>query len=233
MNTRLLIPCLLALPAVAACDGWNHVETGAYGQIEFTPDACGRSTCDLADALAVGGQALVSFDAVDDAFAVDDLVLISSNPGVVDVFLQPDGFDPTYRFIARRPGRASLLVIDRHGYEVDYTTVDVNVAARLAVRHQSGEARGPFASADDIDERWVVPVGQRAAFEIIAVDRYGEQLMGELRYQVEIDQPLFDAMAPDAALDAGSLRFSAPAGAHTVDFTAPDGSCLRVGFVGE
>ena len=62
LSFALLVPLL----GLAACEGWNYVETGERGKLSFTPDECGRASgCDLDDAFAIGGSALVRLDAVD------------------------------------------------------------------------------------------------------------------------------------------------------------------------
>lgn len=226
--TSLASLSLLAL-TTAACEGWNHVETGERGLLEFTPSDCGRENCDLDVPLAIGGATEVRVEAVDD-HELGDLTLISSDPYVVDVFLVEDGFySQDWLIVGYDVGRADIVAIDAYGFEVDYIIVDVRAATSIYLEREAGAADGPTAD-EAFDEIWTIAAGTRVEFQARPFRAYEGELMGRLEYFVEIDDALARALDPRADLVAGELAFVAPLGDHSITFFAPDGTRLDILF---
>lgn len=226
-----LLVSLIPLLTLAACSGWNSVETGERGALTFTPDECGRDGCDLDDPIVVGGSTIVTLESADSRYSVVGLTLISSDPYVLDVYPVYLGSSwSEWRVDGVGPGRADLIAIDEYGYEIDYIGVDVRFADYIYLEHTRGSAVGPSFDRQGFDEVWTVNAGRDVAFDVTPM-LGGRDLMGQLAYAVEIDEVLFASSDPGARLDLGHVSFNAPAGEYAVFFTAPDGMTLSVLFV--
>jgi hypothetical protein len=214
--------------AAAAC---NTVTTGDRGVLTFTPDECGRDSCDLGDELVVGGSTRVSLDDVDRHGDVDGLTLITDDPSVLRVDLIDRGsFTSEWRVTAVGPGWARLIAIDGAGYEVDSTDVEARHPDRLAMDRRWGQA--VKSSRFGVDEVWTVEAGQDVRFDVRPV-RHGWDMMGRVAYFVEIDEILHEGLAPEVDLVHGELGFRVPAGEYPVTFTAPDGTFIAVLIVAQ
>jgi hypothetical protein len=236
MRTHRLLSSFALLPllVLAACDGWNYVETGERGKLTFTPDECGRASgCDLDDAFVVGGAVTVSLDSVDSAADVHNVTLISSNFDVVDVWLEDDGdHDSKWRVNALRAGYAELIAIDQYGYEIDWVEIEVRRADRLELDLVNGEAVGATSARPGYDEVWTIAAGQRVTFEA-AARRSNTSLMGEVTYDVVIDEVLLASQNVGADITHGRLDFDVPAGEYGLELRGADGMLLRVLFIAQ
>jgi hypothetical protein len=223
-NLRLLV-ILLPVLALSACAGWNSVEHGHRDVLTFTPEDCGRSSCDLDDPIVVGGKVTVRLDAVDNS-SVFGLTLISSDPYIMDVY-PTDSFGEEYEIVGYNHGWANLIAIDGAGREVDAITIRIDPADHLYLDAVRGDAELVSSTPREI---WNVTAGQPVAFDVEA-SAGSWQMMGRLALDVYLDQTLLDAMDADARLTDGHLSFIAPAGTHDVRFVGLDGTALDVRFV--
>lgn len=220
---------LLPVLSLSACEGWNHVETGAYGVLTFTPNDCGRAAgCDLDVPIVVGGRAQLDLDTVDDHADVEGITLIASAPWVLDVVPRTTGaLWSEWDLIGTDAGWTDLIAIDKFGYEVDYVTVEVRRPEALALEPAYGDAVGPTSDREGYAEVWTVNAGAEVAFDVRPW-RGARELMGRVEYDVVIDELLLAALTPDARLVEGYLAFRIAAGEYPVRFVAPDGTVLDV-----
>ena len=219
---------LLSALGLSACNGWNSVEHGEYDVLTFTPDDCGRASCDLDDPIAVGGTFRVTLDAVDNG-SVFGLTLISSNPYIMDV--RPiDSFSEEYEVYGNGAGWADLIAIDGAGYEIDYITIRVAHPQRLSLDPTSGRAERAGITAGR--EVWRLTAGELVTFDVEASSS-GVEMMGRLVLDVYLDQLFLDAMTADARLTEGHLSFQVPAGTYDITFIAPSGMALDLRFIAE
>jgi hypothetical protein len=207
--TRLLSLSLLALPA-AAC---NEVENGHNGLVDFAPDNCGQSYCDLDDGLAVGATTEVYLDGTNDD-SVSDLHIESSAPWIVDVLDQESGISPRATLGGNDEGYVDLLAVDRFGYVVDWVTIHVVAADELSVDVSANDGAAPDGPhANDLaDDLYFAQIGQSIAIDATALAS-GSPLMGRMDYSVETDAAMAAAIGSQ---DVGDGRFDLrlPAGEH-------------------
>jgi len=207
---RLASLSLLALTTVplAAC---NEVETGANGVVEFIPDECGASSCDLDDGLAVDGTTELYLDGVDGAY-VDDLTIETSAPWIAQVIAIDGGVSPRVTLAGNAEGVTDVLALDRSGNVVDWITLQVRFPDELEVDVVGTGIDGPHL-ADDVDDLYFVDAGTDLYIDVRAFAD-GGPLMGAMSYDVQLDADLAYAVDPGDSLDDGHFRLTAPAGEH-------------------
>lgn len=206
----LSLLALATLPLTAAC---NEVETGENGVVEFIPDECGATFCDLDDGLAVDATTEVYLDGVGDNY-VDDLTVESSAPWIAQVIAIDGGLTPRVTIAGNAEGEADLLAIDRNGYVVDFITIEVKFPDALSVDVEGANVNGPNYTADpDIDDLYFVAAGTSLDIDVTALAD-GSPLMGQLSYGVQLDSDLAFAVDAGDAVDDGHFRLTAPAGEH-------------------
>ena len=227
MPTSLRLVSLLAvlpLSTLVACD-WNEVETGRNGRVNLTPDDCGRLGCDLDDGIAVGGALTIRLSGTEGRSA-EDLRLVSSAPWVIDVTSSDTwGSEPEFRMLGTGAGRADLIVIDRAGYEIDYLPVEVATITELDLDAQA-DGLAPM-TAIGFDTAFQAPTGADLELEVSG-RAFGNELLGEMQYLVELDQAIAGAMRSDSDVARGHLHLTVPAGDHALRITAPGGETQRV-----
>ncbi len=208
-KTRLLAPAFLALLATtAAC---NEAETGAYGLVDFVPDDCGQSFCDLDDGLAVDATTEIYLDGVDGR-DVSDLHIETSEPWIADVIAIEDGYSPRVTIIGNAAGLTDLLAVDRGGYVVDYVTIRVAEPTELSVDISGAAVDGPFDAANT-DELYFASAGSTVTVDVTAYE-IGYPLMGKLNLWIAADEDLAAAIDPSDDAGTGHFDFIAPAGEH-------------------
>ncbi|MEZ4398381.1 MAG: hypothetical protein R3B06_00075 [Kofleriaceae bacterium] len=221
---------LLALPlaTLLACDV-DQVETGRNGLIEFTPSACGRPGCDLSQGVAIGGAFTIQLRGTEGRSAAE-LTLGSTAPAVVDVLGQLQGSaTPTFQLVANGQGRADLMVLDRAGFPIDYLSVDVEPIVDLVVDADApGLARSRRAGGEQVLE---APTGGLLTLAVSG-EAYGDELIGDVQFLVELDQAIAEAMHATSDVGRGKLVLDVPAGEHAVLINAPGGARQRIVIVG-
>jgi hypothetical protein len=116
-------------------------------------------------------------------------------------------------------------VIDRAGYEIDYLPVEVATITALDLDAQA-DGLAPM-TAIGFDAAYQVPTG--ADLELDVSGRaFGNELLGEMQYLVELDQAIAGAMRSDSDVARGHLHLTVPAGDHSLRITAPGGTSQRV-----
>ena len=190
---RLLSLSLLSLLSVtaAAC---NEVESGEMGLVDFVPDDCGQSGCDLDDGLAVGATTDVYLESASGG-TVDDLHIESSAPWIAEVLEYEDGISPRAVIGANNAGYVDLLAVDRYGYVVDFVTIHV-------------------VAADDIE---IAVDGVMAPGAVVAIDATaladGWPVMGRVEYTVVTDAEMAAGIGSQDVSD-GQFDLQLPAGEH-------------------
>jgi hypothetical protein len=213
---------LLAASFLAACD----TETGANGLVLFTPQDCGNApSCDLDNGVAVGGSLWIELDGAE-GVDIDGVTMISSDPGVFDVIGYRPGTWPEFEILGIGAGYADMIVIDRHGVEMDYSEIEVSNTSEIDIVSTDGDAIGPFVESG-YDQVWEVNAGRLVAFDVLSQDGFGTSLVGEIDWLVEIDEILLASMDSDADVARGRLRFRIATGEYPVSFYSPSGTALR------
>ena len=200
----------LSLLSLAAC---NEVESGQMGLVDFAPDNCGASYCDLDDGLAVGATTEVYLDGVDGS-SVSDLHIESSAPWIAEVLEEQPGLSPRAVIAGNGSGTVDLLAVDDFGYVVDYVTIRVVAADSLAVDVSAvnGVAPdGPYLS-DRADDLYFARAGQDLSIDATALAD-GSPVMGRQSFSVVTDA---DMAAGIGGQDVGDGRFDLrlPPGEH-------------------
>lgn len=207
-STRLL-SFLAATSLLAAC---NEVETGHYGLVEFVPDDCGAASCDLDDRLAVDATTDIYINGVDGQY-VDDLTISTSAPWIAEVVDErDDGLSPRVTIAGNAPGLVDLLALDRWGYVVDYTTIEVAAPDALRVDVWGSAVDGPHAAAD-VDDLYFVRADTEIEIDVSALAD-DDELLGRLSYSIVIDADLVFGLEPGDDLSDGNFRLRVPPGEH-------------------
>jgi hypothetical protein len=211
--TRLASLALLAAP-LAAC---NSVENGQMGLVDFVPDNCGQSGCDLDDGLAVGATTEVYLDGHSGG-SVEDLHIESSAPWIAEVLSDEPGLSPRATIAGNESGSVDLLAVDRYGSVIDWVTIQVVVVDELDVdvtRLDGPDLSGPNASSTGADLYFAAP-DQAVDIDTRALAQ-GLPAMGRMDYQIETD-PAMAAAIGDQKVGDGDIQIRLPAGEHDLTF---------------
>ena len=224
MRSKVLgLGLVVPLAMLAAC---NEVTTGEYGALTFTPDSCGQSGCSLDNRLIAGASVNVTLDDAThphENVDLSDLTLITDEPGVVRVeMVERSAFNSEWKVSGVNPGLAHLIAIDRGGYEIDRTDIQVGRIDRFQVVN-GAPTSVRTADRPGFDQVWTVRAGALADLKI---EPFDDGIMGRFKFHVDIDEALFAAMSPTQAkdLENGHLVFNVPAGEYDATFTASDGT---------
>jgi hypothetical protein len=212
-KTRLLAPAFLAL--LGAC---NEVETGTYGRVEFVPDECGTTWCDLDDGLAVDATTEIYLDGVDGR-DVSDLHLEVAEPWIADVISVERGFSPRVTIIGNSPGYTDLLAVDDAGYVVDYVTIRVAAPDELQVNVTGADLRGPYL-AEGTDDLYFAGWATRLTVDVTALED-GSPLMGKLDLWIGVSEGFADAIDPNDDAGSGHFDLYPPRGEHDLFIETP------------
>ncbi|MBT8493888.1 MAG: hypothetical protein KJO07_12620 [Deltaproteobacteria bacterium] len=212
---------ILALTCLAPL-GCNQSETGAAGNIRFTPNNCGRpGGCDFNDGIAVGGLIDVTIDGIG-GFPTAGLDLYSDDPNVFDVVPTADvASQPAWEIVANGDGIARLYAEDGVG-DVDFIEVDVRTVAGLTLINTIGNAVGPQDGAPDYDEIWTIQGGDALVFWVYPVDDLGINMMGRFEYTVTLDPDIEDNL-DNLEPESGRLAWTAPLGSGAYEATFDNG----------
>lgn len=196
---------LALLPA-----GCNQSETGAEGNIRFTPTNCGRASgCAFGDGIAAGARVDVTIDGID-GFPTAGVDLVSDDTTVFDVSPTNDiGQEPAWTIDATGDGITRLVAVDGDGNDVDFIEVDVRLAETLTLDNTLGNAVGPQDGGSDADELWTVQAGDTAVFYVQPVDSVGVHMMGRYTFSVLLDDGIADNLGGDAP-ETGRLEWNVP-----------------------
>jgi hypothetical protein len=205
-----------ALVMVAALAGCNESEDGAFDNVRFTPDDCGRvgTGCDFDDGLGAGGSVAVQVSGID-GFSTAGVDLASGTPDLLTVNRISDiGGAPAWELTGLAVGRARIEAL-QDGAEVDFLTVQVKSVVDLGVTAVLGEVAGG-AGNGELDAVYTVTADAPVSFAAQPLDDSGLVTMGRFLYEIEIDETLEILDGSDA--EGGYLYFRAPAGDHEVTF---------------
>jgi hypothetical protein len=156
---RLFLGVLLS---VAAC---NTSQTGANGNVAFTPVECGElGGCDFADSIGVGGKINVTISGLDGT-PTAGLDLASREPDKLDVVPGEDvGGEPSWELTALTAGVVELAAIDPDGNEVDFIQVPMQEVTKLTMVPFAGSPE-PIEEVD-VDEGYQVMAGTAASWSV-------------------------------------------------------------------
>jgi hypothetical protein len=185
---RLLGLSFLSLLSVtaAAC---NEVESGEMGLVDFVPDDCGQSGCDLDDGLAVGATTDVYLEPAGGG-TVDDLHIESSAPWIAEVLDYEPGSSPRAVIGANAEGYVDLLAVDRYGYVIDFVTIHVVAADEIELDVQGNIATGEVVTIDAtaLADGW--PVMGRIEYTVVTdaemAAGIGSQDVGDGRFTIQL-----------------------------------------------
>jgi hypothetical protein len=223
MKTQLGL--LVAAVAVLGA-GCNESEQGAYDNVLFTPDDCGRvgAGCDFDDGIGSGGKVAVQIQGID-GFSTAGVDLSSGTPDVLVVDRAADiGGAPAWELTGLTPGRARLQAI-QDGAEVDFLTVEVVGLTGLGLSHVLGDAAGGGAEGE-FDAVYTITADQPVSFQAEPLGDGRLPTMGRFPYTIAVDDTL--AVLDGSEPDSGYLYFTAPAGDHDVTFSIADEPALTV-----
>ena len=221
---RKSIASFLPLLFTAAC---NLTTQGEYGAVAFDPEDCGQAFCSLDFVLAAGTSVDIEIDGLD-GIDTSRMSLVADDPGVA-VVVPIYGFGPVrWRVIGVDEGRTDLVVVDRAGYEVDYTSIGVRRPSSLGLSLQFGPAVAHLGQPEGL-EVWTVGAASYVDFHVRPLDWAGGELMGKLELDADMDAALFAALEPSANITGGELtvRPMLP-GDYGASFYGPRGLILDV-----
>lgn len=222
-STGMINVGALAL-ALALASGCNTTTEGTVGNVEFTPNECGRlSGCDFASGLGVGGTARVQISGIAGVSTVG-FDLVSDAPNILQVSPVADTNNrPTWEIFGLGEGAAQLSAVDSDNIEVDFIEFDVVQPAGFTMETFVGNAVGP--QNDPVyDERWTVDAGEKVILLVTPVAADDQPLMGRYRYIPLIEVEAFDEYLNDPEiLSDGTLDFTAQEpGEYGVQFSDND-----------
>ena len=139
--------------------------------------------------------------------------------------VESSSFRSEWKVTGLASGRAHLIAIDEHGYEIDRTDLRVGTIHSYHVDNFStGAVRG--AARQGYDEVWNLAKNGVGDLRLDATD--GDS-MGALAYHVDIDEALMAHVTVKSDLVDGRLTFKdLPTGEYDVIFSAPDGSSFAL-----
>ena len=223
----LLTVAFLGASLTAGC---NVSTTGAEGNVAFTPEECGRSGCDFADGIGVGGVLNVQIGGLD-GFSTVGINLESSNPETLQVAIVGDvGGEPTWSLTGLGIGPSRLMAVDLDGIVADYIDVDVVQPDGLTLV-PLGEAVGPTFDNPDFDEVWSINNNQQVIFQVtpvVGIDAATTTpVMGRYEYGHVIDGAMLEMVENEDQLVDGRLYFTPTAdGPYVVTFSDNYGNSL-------
>ncbi len=214
-STGLFLSLAVLATAPAGC---NTSQTGANGNILFTPDECGIvAGCDFADSVGVGGAINVQIAGID-GFATAGVTLDSDDPSVLSIDPIGDvGGKPAWEAVGQTAGVARIVAYDTNDVEVDFVEVGVQELAGLGLDNFVGDAVGPTSDAD-YDEIWQVNADQNTSFYVLPLIGDGVPTMGRYTYTATIDSVLDSDQVAGSDPVNGYLYFNVPAGDYAVTF---------------
>jgi hypothetical protein len=192
---RLFLGVLLS---VAAC---NTSQTGANGNVAFTPVECGElGGCDFADSIGVGGKINVTISGLDGT-PTAGLDLASREPDKLDVVPGADvGGEPSWELTALTAGVVQLAAIDPDGNEVDFIEVPMQEVTKLTMVPFAGDVT-PI-TLDGVDEAFQVMADTAASWSVRPVIAGDVTTMGRYEFvniQGQPDISPFEAVNSDPA----------------------------------
>lgn len=225
MNKRLGSVFAAALLAVTAI-GCNASSEGDQGNVNFTPDNCGRTFCDFDDSIAVGGYVLMNIMG-NEGISTAGATIVSDDPTVLEIVPVADvGGQPTWELTGINPGVARLEVYDATEALLDTLEVPVQDVGSLGLINGLGDAVGPEADPQ-YDEVWTVNADQAVSLRVTPFVGNRSPLMGVFSYVATIDQVMSDGLI-DTDLSGGRLYFSVPAGDYVVSWIDDQNRTLDV-----
>jgi hypothetical protein len=211
--------------AAAAC---NTSQTGANGNVEFTPTQCGQiGGCDFEDSIGVGGVINVTLNGLD-GFSTAGLDLASRDPSLMDVRPGEDvGGEPSWEVQSLGAGVVELAALDRDGNEVDFIEVPMQEDTRLTMEPVAGDIVGPVAEGD-IDEAFQVNADALVSWSIRPVIAGDVTTMGRYQFQSTeaIDLSAYETESSDRA--NGYLYLQLPIGDYPIVFELADNADIFV-----
>lgn len=219
---------LIASVFLLAATGCNESTTGAYGNVEFTPDECGRiGGCAFEDSVGVGGIINVNIRGID-GFSTAGVTLESDDTSVLTVAPIGDvGGRPTWEAVGISAGVARIVAYDSDDVEVDFIEVAVQDLSGLGLENFVGDAVGPTSDAT-YDEIWQVNANQNTSFYVVPLIGDGAPTMGRYTYTPYLDENLDAGLLDTANVDEGYLYFNVPAGDYTITFESTVDTSLAV-----
>jgi hypothetical protein len=218
MNKLGLIAISALMLTTAAC---NESQSGAEGNIRFTPDKCGRGDlggCDFEDSVGTGGVINVYIEGIS-GFPTAGVDLVSGDTNVFT--LSPTtstGGRPTWELTAVGAGVARIIALDSSDNEVDFLEVSVQDVTGLTLENIVGDAVGPAAGDQESDEIWTINAAQQVSFYVRPTIGANVPTMGRFTYTATLDAPISDGLTGAADVGNGYLAFSVAAGAHIATF---------------
>ncbi len=209
----------IAIFATGLATGCNVSTTGAEGNIQFTPDDCGRvGGCDFNDSIGVGGVVNVRIQGLD-GFSTAGVTLDSDDPGVFTVTAIPDQGGPIWEIYGAGSGVARLTAWDSTDTQVDYIDIGVQELTGLTMENIVGSAVGTPSEDPGYDEVWTVNADERVVLHVTPLIGDGVPTMGRYLYTPFIEDQAFDDYINDyELLDLGQLDFTAPPGFYGISF---------------
>lgn len=169
---------------------------GELGRLEFSYGHCPLG-CPIDAAWLVGTTELVTIR--DSEAPREEVIASSSDPSVLTVEQMPEPRDRLLTVTAVAPGQADIVLHTPLGARVDYTTIRVNAAARIAVRVRT-EA-GNWTSPDQL----ALGAGERALVGATAIAEDGSTLRSTLGIEMATTDPTVAKLSFSVDGDAEQL----------------------------
>lgn len=214
--------------AAAAATGCNVSSQGEEGNVLFTPNQCGRLTCDFDLSVGVGGSVLIHIAAANGGISTSGVDLQSSDEDVFVVDVVPDvGGEPTWELLGAGDGVADLIAITRTGGELDHITVPVQELTGLGSANVVGDAVGPIEDPA-ADQVWEVNADEPVSFQIEPLIGDGVPTMGRYQYQAVLDAQIDAGLLDEDGVTDGYLYTQVPAGEHLATFENEFGDTVEL-----
>lgn len=214
--------------AAAAC---NTSQTGANGNLSFTPTNCGViGGCDFADSIGVNGKINVQITGLDGT-STAGLDLASQDESVLLVSPGPDiNNAPSWELTAVSPGVADLVALDPGGTQIDFVEVPVQeVTSFHAVPFAGSIVEGTPTTG--YDQAFQVNADMLTSWYVVPYITGDVETMGRYDFTYQSGQPditQYETATSDAA--HGYFYVQLPAGGYSVTFNQVVDPGLSVAF---
>lgn len=218
-----VLALITAISAIAACDTSTD---GAYGNVAFTPEDCGRVPCNFDDSIGVGGILNMKIAGLEGVSTVG-VTIESDDPNVLSaVAIADTGGKPTWELQGLSAGVGRLTVYTQGDEVLDFLEVGVQEISGLIAENILGNAVGPSDDAS-FDEVWTINADEAVSFQITPSIGSSSPLMGRYLYTATIDQGIEEGLI-EKDLGKGYLYFSVPAGDYQASFEDDYGHTINM-----
>jgi len=231
MNLQRYLPTLSLFTLLVLSAACNVSSEGALGNLAFTPQNCGRLSCDFDDSVGVGGAIELQLSTLKEVSTVG-AVIESDTPDLLSVQSVPDvNGQPTWELIALAAGVAQITVVTPTNEVLDTLEIAIQDLTGIVGRNTLGDAVGP-SDSPDFDEVWTINADQNVTFRVTPVIGIDAPTMGRYTYTATVDANL-EAALLDSVISDGRLHFNAPAGEYDATFEDDFGHIVTMHFIAQ